>query len=240
MRDPHKEPERMGVSQRRTAAAEVDRGWSKLMETPMIETVMIETVRFENWLQTRWKAVAEEEMSGNAGRLQFEKQEDKHQGWARICVVLEEEGSRVWLSLWPDTSPSHAVKSLLLSIFLQRDFRLKRKIDTAFKRNRSWCYLNSFSRHLPSSALAQTGLFHLVCISSSLNWSSVHVIHFLWQKTSWAISSISLCLSVPLFFGCAGDNGISSASVGHQHRLLHSGCTEHVGWDPSRGPRVPL
>lgn len=78
----------------------------------------------------------------------------------------------------PVTSPFFLM-CCRISIFLQQDFRLKRKINTAFKWNRSWCYLNSFSRHLPSSALAQTGLFHLVCISSSLNWSSVHVIHFL-------------------------------------------------------------
>lgn len=34
-------------------------------------------------------------MSGNAGRLWLKKQEDKHQGWARIGTALEEEGSRV-------------------------------------------------------------------------------------------------------------------------------------------------
>lgn len=34
-------------------------------------------------------------MSGNAGRLWFEKQEDKHEGWARIRTALEEEPSRV-------------------------------------------------------------------------------------------------------------------------------------------------
>ena len=76
-------------SQRRTAMAKEDRGQSKIKET-----VMTETVRSESWLETCWKAVAEEEMSGNAGGLQFEKQQDKHQGWARIHFALEEECSR--------------------------------------------------------------------------------------------------------------------------------------------------
>lgn len=29
-------------------------------------------------------------MSGSAGRLRFEKQEDKHQGWTSIHIALEE------------------------------------------------------------------------------------------------------------------------------------------------------
>lgn len=45
-----------------------------------------------------------------------------------------------------------------------------------------------------------------------------------------------LCLSIALFLGCAGDNGCFSANMGHQHRLLHCSCTEHVGWDPSKVP----
>lgn len=131
-------------------------------------------------LQTCWAAVGDQEVSGNTGRLWLEKQQDKQPERASIHGALEEEGPSVLSQLVTFSLFVLCFKiSWFFFFFLQLDFRLKGKINRAFKWNRSWCYLSSFSHHLPSSALARTGPFHLECASSSLNWSPVHAIHFL-------------------------------------------------------------
>lgn len=74
-------------------------------------------------------------MSGNAKGWSL-KNEEKHQGWARIDTVLEEEDSRVLSQLV--TSPSCAVKSALLTFFFffffATGFQVKKRIPQGFPR----------------------------------------------------------------------------------------------------------
>lgn len=82
-------------------------------------------------LQTCWAAVGDQEVSGNAGRLQLEKQQDKQQGWASVHGALEEKGPSVLSQL---VTCSLFVLCFKISwFFFATRFQVKRKNKQSFQ-----------------------------------------------------------------------------------------------------------
>lgn len=117
---------RTGESQSGIATAELGRRWSKLLET----------VRgwLENMMQTCWTAAAEQEMSGNAKGWSLKTRRRSTRDGPGLTLFWKRKIQGSCLSLWPDTSPSCAVKSVLLTIFFATGFQVKKRIPQSFPR----------------------------------------------------------------------------------------------------------
>lgn len=124
VRDLCGKPGKRGGSQSGIATAELGRRWAKLLET----------VRgwFENMIQTCWKA--EQEMSGNAKGWSLKNRRRSPRDGPGLTLFWQRKIQGSCLSLWSDTSPSCAVKSVLLTIFFATGFQVKKKISQSFPR----------------------------------------------------------------------------------------------------------